>query len=149
MWIDQRGSEILPAPECQRLLALAAKDGVIGHVAVSDEPAPLVLPLNFAVHDGAVLVCIGPGQMSEKIPGAIVSFEVDRLEPDNGPEPARAWSVVLQGLASTLAADAAGAATLPHPLVPEPGDLLLTIRPDVVTGRRFPVVPAADSRPEK
>jgi hypothetical protein len=151
MWIDQRGSEILPGPECLRLLAVAAKDGAISRVAVTDEPAPLMVPLNFAFHDGGVLVRVGPGRLADTMPGSIVSFEVDRVAPDDGPDDGHghAWSVLLRGLASTVGADAveAAGADLPHPLVPEPGDLLLHIRPDVVTGRRFPLLAPAEGAP--
>jgi hypothetical protein len=130
MWIDQRGSEILDRPECLRLLAAAAKEDHVGRLAITDGQSPLVVPLNFVFHDGGVLVRIGPGRISEKVPGALVAFEVDRVETDRG----MAWSVLVRGLAST--ADP-GEGAIPEPLVPEPGHLVLFIRPDVVTGRRF------------
>src|SRR5271166_1471007 len=56
MWIDQRGSEVLGAPECHRLLALAAKEVGYGRLAVSREGAPVVVPVNFAWHEHQVLV---------------------------------------------------------------------------------------------
>jgi hypothetical protein len=138
MWIDQRGSEILARPECLRLLAVAAKEDHIGRLAVTETESPLVVPLNFTFHDNRILVRIGPGRLSELVPGSMVSFEVDRVEPDHG----QAWSVLIRGLASALAPSDAppGAADLPHPLVPMPGAIALVIRPDVVTGRRFPLV---------
>ena len=135
MWIDQRGSEILAPPECLRLLAVAAKEDHIGRLAVTGTQSPLVVPLNFTFHDNGILVRIGPGRLSELVPGSMVSFEVDRVEPDQG----RAWSVLIRGLASALASDDVppGTAALPQPLVPIPGTLMIFIRPDVVTGRRF------------
>jgi len=138
MWIDQRGSEILAAPECLRLLAVAAKEDHIGRLAVTEELSPLVVPLNFTYHDKEILLRIGPGRLSELVPGSMVSFEVDCVEPDHG----HAWSVLIRGLASALTQSHAlfGAADLPQPFVPNPGDVMLIIRADVITGRRFPLV---------
>jgi uncharacterized protein len=141
MWIDQRGSEILPVAECLRLLAVAAKEDRIGRLAIADGESPLVIPLNFTFHDRGVLVRIGRGRLSELVPGSLVAFEVDRLEPGSDV----AWSVLVRGLASSVApgdilleADA-----LPQPWVPEPGEQLIFIRPDVVSGRRFRIAARA------
>jgi hypothetical protein len=137
MWIDQRGSEILAAPECLRLLALVAKEDHIGRLAVTEGPSPLVVPLNFTYHDKGVFLRIGPGRLLELASGSMVSYEVDRVELDQG----HAWSILIRGLASVVQSDTRpGAADLPQPLVPNSGDVILVIRPDVVTGRRFPLV---------
>lgn len=137
MWIDQHGSEILQTPECLRLLAVAAKEDHVGRLAVIDGKSPLVVPLNFTFHDRTVLVLIGPGLLSMLVPGSLVAFEVDRVEPDR----AMAWSVLVRGLATKPEAhDDIPEAALPQPWVPEPGDELIAIRPDVVTGRRFRLV---------
>jgi hypothetical protein len=139
MWIDQRGSEILPVPECLRLLALAAKGNSVGRLAVSGDQAPLVVPLNFTFYDRRLLIRIGPGRLADSVPGSLVAFEVDQVEPDRG----LAWSVLVRGLASPLAPGDTlpGARAMPQPWVPEPGEEILVIRPDVVTGRRFRLVP--------
>ena len=137
MWIDQRGSEILQTPECYRLLAVAAKEDHVGRLAVIDGRSPLVVPLNFTFHDRNVLVRIGPGLLSMLVPDSLVAFEVDRVEPDRG----SAWSVLIRGLATKPdAADNLPEGALPEPWVPEPGEELIAIRPDVVTGRRFRLV---------
>jgi hypothetical protein len=140
MWIDQRGSDILPIPECFRLLALAAKEDHVGRLAVADGPTPLVVPVNFTYHDKSVLVRLGPGRLSELVRNCLVTFEVDRVEPDRG----QAWSVLVHGLASPLAPGVSGLGALPRPFVPEPGDEVLIIRADVVSGRRFSLVARAD-----
>jgi uncharacterized protein len=143
MWIDQRGSEILNVPECLRLLAVAAKDDHIGRLAVNDSETPLVVPLNFAMHDRGVLIRIGPGRLSEMVPGSLVTFEVDHVDPEG----AEAWSVLIRGLASALdPGDPPQGVGVPQPLVPDPGEMIIFIRPDVVTGRRFPLV-AGEGRP--
>jgi len=136
MWIDQRGSEILPWPECLRLLAVAAKEDQFGRLAVNDGESPVVVPLNFTFHDRALLVRIGQGRTWELVPGALVAFEVDRVEPELG----WAWSVLVRGLASLLDPDGELAGRAPAPWVPEPGEKVISIRTDVVTGRRFRLV---------
>jgi uncharacterized protein len=94
--------------------------------------------MNFTVNNSEVLVRIGPGRLSEMAPGSLVSFEVDRVEPDRGD----AWSVLIRGLASSLDPGLAPtkAGFVPQPLVPNPGEIILSIRPDVITGRRFRLV---------
>ncbi len=109
MWIDQRGSEILETPECLRLLAVAAKEDHVGRLAVTDGQSPLVVPLNFIFHDGGVFVRIGPGRLSELVPGSLVAFEVDRVETDRG----MAWSVLVRGLASKADANALHGEAMP------------------------------------
>jgi len=136
MWIDQRGSEILDTPECLRLLAVAAKEDHVGRLAVTDGLSPVVVPLNFVFHDGGVFVRIGPGRLSELVPDSLVSFEVDRVETDRGV----AWSVLVRGLATKAVADTRYSEAMPEPWVPEAGDMVLFIRPDEVTGRRFHLV---------
>ncbi len=134
MWIDQRGSEVLTVPECHRLLAVAAKEGEIGRLAVSGEGAPIVVPVNFAVHDRQVVVRVGSGTLADSVIGHLVAFETDDLDRATG----QAWSVLVRGLAS--AAKQTGTldpSHLPHPLVPTPGHTIVVVRPDVVSGRRF------------
>jgi Pyridoxamine 5'-phosphate oxidase len=135
MWTDQRGSEILFLPECLLLLATAAKDGSIGRLGVSTQRAPIIQPVNFAYHDRRIVLRLGPGLMADTAGGALVAFEVDHLD-----RIARvAWSVLVRGLATPLAESERLGATYvaPTPLVPAPGDTVLVVRLDVVTGRRF------------
>lgn len=145
MWIDQRGSEVLPVPECLRLLAAAAKSGTIGRLAVSREDAPLVVPVNFAYEDHRVLVQLGEGTMSEVAANSLVAFETDEVNRQER----KAWSVLVRGLATPLESSGDRAADtnayLPVPLVPEPGQKLLVIRADVVSGRRFSLLEGSDS----
>lgn len=136
MWIDQRGSEVLSEPECLRLLALAAKGGYVGRLAVSGSAgqAPIVQPVNFAFHEHRVLVRLGGDHMAQAASEALVAFEVDSIERENGV----AWSVLVRGLATHLTeADPALDEPGPHPLVPIAGEKLFAVRLDVVTGRRF------------
>lgn len=138
MWIDQRGSTVLSRAECFRLVALAARDHAVGRLAVSTETSPIVVPVNFGYHDGCALVRIGPGSLASLVPGRLVTVEVDGFDHQAD----EAWSVAVRGLAQVIDGSAMDriAGTLPEPVVPIPGDLVLSIRGDVVTGRRFPIV---------
>ncbi len=139
MWVDQRGSEIIPLNECLRLLAVSAKQGTVGRLAVSRQQAPLIQPVNFSFKERRVLVRLGPGAMVSAAAGGLVAFEIDDLDRDAG----RAWSVLVRGLAVPLGEPErlASVHVAPIPLVPSPGDTVLAIRLDVVTGRRFRLRP--------
>ena len=134
MWIDQRGSEVLTVPECHRLLAVAAKSGGVGRLAGGGDDAPIVVPVNFAVHDRQVLIRIGTGTLATLAIGRLVAFETDDVDRVAG----QAWSVLVRGLATTVEpTEMFDPSHLPHPMAPTPGNTLLVVRPDVVSGRRF------------
>jgi len=138
MWIDERGSEILPLPECRRLLAIAAKHGHHGHLGIPTEDAPVVLPLDFDVHGSDLLLRVGDG-LFHRMDGRLVAFQVDNSSAGSdwsqGGTEGR-WSVLVRGLARGIdPADAGGG--LPEPRVAEPGHQLVQVRGDVVTGRRL------------
>jgi hypothetical protein len=140
MWIDQRGSEVLAVPECFRLLAHGVQSMGFGRLGVSTAQAPVVVPVNYAVRDREVLVRIGVGFLLQAAGGELVAFEVDEIDLEGGV----AWSVLVRGLA-TVIGEPTGADidAAPTPSVPSPGDRILSIRPDVVTGRRFPLLAGA------
>ncbi len=138
MWIDERGSEVLPLPECHRLLALAAKQHRHGHLGVPTDTAPVVLPLDFGVHDDGVILQVGEGLFS-RISGQSVAFQVD--SPTVGlswsdVDPEGRWSVLVRGLVTEIDVAAVGD-HLPEPRVAEPGHRVVQVRSDVVTGRRI------------
>ena len=138
MWIDERGSEVLDLPECWRLLALGAKRRHHGHLGVSTDSAPLVLPVDYAVHDREVVIQVGE-RLFGRVSGHLVAFQVDYsfdgLARDGG-SPEGRWSVLLRGLASGMDGAAVGG-HFPEPRVAEPGHRLVQLRGDVVTGRRL------------
>jgi hypothetical protein len=117
-------------PECRRLLALGAKQGCHGHLGIPQEGAPLVLPVDYAVHGPDVVVQIGEGMFSSFPERALVSFQVDGDDGDD------VWSVLVRGLAIEEDASSSGF-DQPMPRVAVPGHRLVRIRSDVVTGRRF------------
>jgi len=136
MWIDAKGSTVLPMSECERLLAVEAKEGGVGRLGLSTDRAPVVVPVNFTMHDGEVIVRVGPGFVAQTAADRLVAFEIDEAETYGG----AAWSVLLRGLATLIEhPSAAEYERAPRPLVQEPGAMLLRIRPDVLTGRRFTI----------
>ncbi len=137
VWIDARGSEVLDPPECRRLLAMGAKEGLHGHLGVTLEGAPLVLPVNYLVHGPDVVVRIGEGVFGRLADRPLASFQVD------GVADGRIWSVLVRGLAIEEVPEEI-AADLPRPWVVEWGHRAVRLRSDVVTGRRFTPRPVGD-----
>ena len=139
MWTDLRGSEVIERPECLRLVAVAAREHFIGRLGIGTEGGPIVVPVNFTYNDGDLLIRIGAGTLAREAPGTLVAFEVDHLEGERR----QAWSVLVRGLAQSLSEGEFHRLwrQVPEPLVPTPGDVLLSVRPDVVTGRRFSLAP--------
>ena len=135
MWIDAKGSTVLPEAECKRLLAVAAKDDRIGRLGISRDGAPLVVPVNFTLHDGQVLIRVSAGTLSRSAAGHLVAFEVDKVDGATG----TAWSVLVRGLATLIESPTTAQLAMTPSFVPEPGEMVLVVRPDVVTGRRFEV----------
>ena len=131
-WIDLRGSEVLSRNECIRLLAVHA--GGVGRIGLIEDGRVIIEPVNYRMLDDEILLQVGPGWKLEATdPPSIVSFEVD----DVGMH--AAWSLLVRGLARP-ADDGVAARGRPRdaqPWVPEPGSSFVTIRPDVVSGRRF------------
>ena len=133
MWIDGKGSTVLPAPECKRLLAVVARAGGIGRLGIATDQAPVVVPVNFTLQEGEILARVGAGFFSRAAAGHLVAFEVDQVDSDAGV----AWSVLVRGLATLNESPTEVELAAVHPLVPEPGDMVMAIRQDILTGRRF------------
>ena len=127
---------MLPAPECMRLLAVAAMREEVGRIGIATDQAPVVVPVNFTVTDGQILLRIGAGFLSHSAAGQLVAFEVDTEDHDAG----TAWSVLARGLATLVESPSqAQLDAAPRPLVPDPADQILIVRPDIVTGRHFEI----------
>ena len=78
MRLDQNGLEILDRDECLRLLAQA----VIGRVGVSSGALPRVLPVNFRLDGGRILIRTARGtKLDAAAANAVVAFEVDDIDP--------------------------------------------------------------------
>jgi hypothetical protein len=117
------------------LLETAAKDGLIGRLGISTNKAPIMQPVNFVYNNRRIVLRLGMGLMAQAAAGAVVAFEIDHLDR----KVRVAWSVLVRGLATPLEESERLRADYiaPTPLVPAPGDMVLVVRLDLVTGRRF------------
>lgn len=133
MATDQTGLEILLPDECLKLLV--AHVPKVGRVGVIRDNRPVVLPVNYAIVDGAVVFRTGRGaKLTAAMDGAPVAFEVDAIDASSE----EGWSVVVDGHAELLRGDDA---------ISELGDLLvrswvpadranhIRIVPERITGR--------------
>jgi nitroimidazol reductase NimA-like FMN-containing flavoprotein (pyridoxamine 5'-phosphate oxidase superfamily) len=86
----EHGMEILPIPDCERLLG----SGGVGILALPGVDAPILRPVNFALSAGWLIIRTGEGQILEAAqvgsPTSFVLSQVDRLEHTG-------WSVVVTG----------------------------------------------------
>jgi nitroimidazol reductase NimA-like FMN-containing flavoprotein (pyridoxamine 5'-phosphate oxidase superfamily) len=84
------GTEALSIAECQHRL----RAGGVGILALCGVESPVLRPVNFALHEGWILIRTGEGQILEAATGAEpASFaitELDRFEHTG-------WSVVVSG----------------------------------------------------
>lgn len=129
--------ETLDEDQCLDLIAA----GGVGRIAYTSRFGPTVLPVNYALRDGTIVIRTAEhGPLDEDlrtgIAGAsyLVAFEIDEIDP----AARRGWSVLIQGPARHLAGpdeDAVRAAGI-EPWAPGDRELFVRIVPSRVTGRR-------------
>lgn len=121
----------LSVPECLLLLA----EGSVGRLAyVASSGVPEIVPVNYVWHDGTILIRSGPGpklQAAER--GEMVSFEIDRLDEEDG----TGWSVVAAGRAARLRPEQAARLTLPLPWATGRRRYVISVAASRVSGRRL------------
>jgi nitroimidazol reductase NimA-like FMN-containing flavoprotein (pyridoxamine 5'-phosphate oxidase superfamily) len=137
--------EILDEDECVRLIGPAG----IGRLAFAGSFDLTVLPVNYVLHDGAILFRTAQaGSIDEDLRTGIehaeyrVAFEVD----DFDTEAREGWSVLIQGPAHHLDDPAEQAEALAAGVEPWPGgdrEHFIKITPARITGRRIRHEPAA------
>ena len=77
---------------CHQLLGSSQ----VGRVSFVDEDGyPVIMPVNYRMHDGRIVVRTNAGTLLEQMPRHRVSFQVDELSPDAR----RGWSVLARGSA--------------------------------------------------
>jgi len=138
--MDYPHLERLSAADCRRLLPGAS----VGRLVVPGPTFPSVEPVSFAVVEGEVVVAVRAGSAGDAVAaGTVVAFEADVLDR----RLRQGWSVAVNGAVEDLDADVA---ELVRPLVSPwpaaPGDRLILVRSERVSGRRIVTAPepAAD-----
>jgi uncharacterized protein len=84
------GLDVLGRAECLALLATA----VLGRIVFTDRSMPAMLPVNFSLWDGALLIRTSAGgKFDAAVRDAVVAFEADEADVERG----TGWSVVVLG----------------------------------------------------
>lgn len=133
-----RALEWMNEAECMRLISA----GGVGRMAYTGRYGPTVLPVNYKLHEGAVVfrTTLG-GSMDEDLRTGIadasykVAFEID----DFNVVTREGWSVLIQGDAHHAEADDERASAEASGVEPWPSgerELFIRIVPTRVTGRR-------------
>ncbi|GAA2250181.1 DNA-binding protein [Streptomyces ruber] len=128
------GFRELKRHECLRLLA-----GVpVGRIVYTRRALPAVLPVNFGLDgDGAVLLRTSAvSDLVRAVDGAVVAFEADEIDAARH----SGWSVVVTGPASVVTDPAEHrrlTRSCPLSWAPTPQEVLVRIRPELVTGREL------------
>lgn len=132
--------EGLTRQECLDLLATTT----LGRVAVTIGAVPAVLPVNYALLDGAVVFRSAPGtKLSAAVLGTVVAFEVDQADSAHQ----SGWSVLVVGHAVELREGPELDAARQLPLQAWAGggrDHFVRIDPERISGRRLGVDVPAD-----
>ncbi len=130
--LDPRGSTVLGEDACRRRLARASASGV-GRVAINGTRSPHVIPVNFTVVGGGIVIRLGTGWAAFHLNGAAVTFETDQATTPRH----TGWSVVVEGIAHAVPYEEVArlGANLPSPIVTAPGVRVFEIVPFKVTGR--------------
>ncbi|GAB2459412.1 helix-turn-helix domain-containing protein [Streptosporangium sandarakinum] len=130
--------EKLEPAECLRLIA----PGGVGRVAFSGPEGPTILPVNYVVHDGAVIFrTASGGPLDDTLRTGVrgmefkVAFEIDRLD-EAGRE---GWSVLVRGGAHHVSDEerTAVAEVDVRPWAGGERELFVRIAPTEISGRRI------------
>jgi len=118
-------------------LALVASVPV-GRVGITIDALPAILPVNFLVHDGAVVFRTVPGtKLDAATAGTVVAFEADGFTVGTPPS---GWSVLVRGVAREITDEDQLVVARGLPLeswaFDGTADRFVRIEPTLVTGRR-------------
>lgn len=142
-WADSKSVECAELPVfeeiCPRDCLELLREEPVGHVALSANALPVVLPVNFAVLDGDIVWRSGKDSRLSACADYVVAFEVDHYEPNAS----RGWSVMVQGLAHVMTDEEIERATKLHLecWAREEADRYICLVPNIVTGTRITSAP--------
>jgi len=139
--------EELDEAECLRLVS----PGGIGRIAYSGRFGPMVLPVNYKLHEGTIVFrTVEDSPLDEDLRTGIanaeyrVAFEID----DFSRTAREGWSVLIQGALHHVDSEAERASVREsgvQPWASGPRDLYLRVIPARITGRRIVSQPEAAS----
>jgi hypothetical protein len=122
----------LDGDECLELLAVKQ----VGRLGYADEDGPVVVPVNYVLHDGNVFFRTSPHtELGRHTRSATVAFEVDDIDDFTQ----SGWSVLVRGPAEYVDPDDLPAAedARPTPWPQGMRPLHVRIRPRSISGRRL------------
>ncbi len=131
--------EVLSRSDCLDLLGRVP----VGRIVLTMGALPAILPVNFVLCDGAVIIRTSTGtKLAAAARNAVVAFEVDQID-DAGQV---GWSVTLVGRATEVTDQARldELRALPlRPWAPGERDHFIRIHPELLSGRRIAPVPTS------
>jgi nitroimidazol reductase NimA-like FMN-containing flavoprotein (pyridoxamine 5'-phosphate oxidase superfamily) len=136
MFGEQRSLETLSTSEAVALLSTIP----VGRVVFTVGALPAIVPVAFAVYDGAVVMRTSPeSRLAKAAPGGVLAFETDDIDP----ETRTGWSVVVMGVAAVVADPVRRAAIdgVVGTFAPGQQDVCIRLPLTVVTGRRVAAEP--------
>jgi nitroimidazol reductase NimA-like FMN-containing flavoprotein (pyridoxamine 5'-phosphate oxidase superfamily) len=106
---------------------------VLGRVGFNDDLGPVVLPVNYRIREGSVIIATGLETAFARFAvGKLVALEVEDVDPftESG------WTVLVRGCAEMVPHDGMPETEeRPRPWAEGPRPLLIRIVPETVTGR--------------
>lgn len=135
-WQPMEKSDDIRAEECWRLLGTES----FGHVALSAQALPLVLPVQYVVEDRSLTICLG----HHKLPwsagdAAVVAFSAEAIDQTTW----SGWSVQLLGVAN-WARKADDPASCSQPTEGQ----VVSFVPEQISGQRIHLCPFISAMPD-
>lgn len=131
------GVHELTRNECLALVPTVS----VGRVVFTDRALPAIVPVNFLLHGGRVVVRTGTSStLAAAVRGTVVAFEVDDFDTATR----TGWTVTITGRARHVVDDLELAQLRALPLAPFAGDHLdhvVVIPVELVSGRRVGLGP--------
>jgi len=130
---DRNRLEILDRDACRHLLSTQ----VLGRIGVTVNALPVVLPVNYQLFDGQLIIQTErETRLAEATHDTVVAFEVDDVEADGS----GGWSVAITGIANEVTDPNVIAQLRVLPFtrwVRNENDRYVSISLDLMSGRRF------------
>jgi nitroimidazol reductase NimA-like FMN-containing flavoprotein (pyridoxamine 5'-phosphate oxidase superfamily) len=128
----ERSLEALSTRECVALLT----GKQVGRAVFTERAMPAVVPVNFAVHSDAIVLCTASNtRLATAATSGVLAFQVDDIDPHTR----SGWSVVVVGVAELVESsqEQASIRSMLQPWAPGTNDVYIRLPLRVVTGRRI------------